>query len=50
MNSFRNDIKIIEQRQIPFVITAMTNRWDEFKVSMMKKTDQTMEPNDHTLK
>ena len=49
-NSFCNDIKIIEQRRIPFVHTATTNRWDEFNVPTLKKTNQTMKPNDHTLK
>ena len=29
--------------------TATTNRWDEFNVPKMKKTDQTMKPNDHKM-
>ena len=43
-------INIIEQRRIPFVHTATINTWDEFNVPTMKKTDQTMKPNDYTLK
>ena len=43
-------IKIIEQRRITFVHTATTNMWHEFNVPTMKKIEQTMKPNDHTLK